>query len=120
MSHNALAMRLNYKIISIKEEGDSSLVNQAYDKEVARSDKCVQCHNIAYLRQLKGLNNFIDQWSLVLVGSVAVRFTRENPHIWINFFKAVNLHRCCMLPFKEWCKKIEHHMHAFDSFKLVT
>ena len=25
-----------------------------------------------------------------------------------------------MLPFKDWCKKIEHYMHAYDSFDLVN
>ena len=120
MNHDALEMRLKAKITSIKEEGDSSLVNQAYNKEVARTDKRVKQQSLAYLFQLKGSNNFIDQWSLILVECVAVRYTRDNPHIWINYFKAVNLHPCHMLPFKDWSKKIEHHMQASDSFDLVT
>ena len=119
MNHDALEMRLKAKITSIKEEGDSSLVNQAYNKEVARTDKRVKQQSLAYLFQLKGSNNFIDQWSLILVECVAVRYTRDNPHIWINYFKAVNLHPRHMLLFKDWCKKIEHHMHASDSFNLV-
>jgi hypothetical protein len=36
---NALKQRADALILSIKEEGDSSLYNQAYDKHVAKSDK---------------------------------------------------------------------------------
>jgi hypothetical protein len=36
---NALKQRAEAKILSIKEEGDSSSYNQAYDKHVAKSDK---------------------------------------------------------------------------------
>ena len=38
-NYDALKMRADALIILIKEEGDSSSINQAYDKLVARSDK---------------------------------------------------------------------------------
>ena len=105
MNHTALDMRLEANIVSIKEEGGYSSVDQAYDKEVAKTKKRVQRHSLAYLRQMKGSNNFIDQWSLIIVGCVAVWYTIEHPTIWINYFKEVNHHTLCMLPFKDWCNK---------------
>ena len=38
----SLRKRFAAKILTLKEEGDSSHVNQAYDKFVARSDKAIQ------------------------------------------------------------------------------
>ena len=98
MNHTDLEMRLEANIISIKEEGDSSSVNQAYDKEVEKTDKRVQRQSLAYLPHLKGLSNFIDQWSLILVGCAELWYTRDHPTIWINYFRAVNLNPlyiCC-------------------------
>ena len=43
LHHNSLEvlqMRLNYKCIVLKEEGDSSNVNQAYDRFVAKAEAC--------------------------------------------------------------------------------
>ena len=119
-NYEALKMRADAKIISIKEEGDSSSINQAYDKQVARSDKQQQRKNLGYLRQLKGQNRFVDQWSLVHVGMAAVRYTKEHPELWVNSFIAVNLHPRHMLSFEDWCKKIAPFMHASDSFNLVV
>ncbi|KAL7528028.1 LOW QUALITY PROTEIN: hypothetical protein ACHAXR_004391, partial [Thalassiosira sp. AJA248-18] len=119
-NYEALKMREDAKILSIKEEGDSSQVNQAYDKEAARSDKRQQRQSLSYIRILKGSNNFVDQWSLVHTGVAAIRYTKENGIIWINSFIAVNLHPKFRLSFEDWCKKIGPHMQASDSFKLVT
>ena len=113
-------MRLEGTFISIKKEGGLSSFNRSYDKEVAKTDKRVQYQILAYLCQLKRSNNFIDQWIRILVGCASVRYTRDHPTIWINYFRAVNLHPRYMLPFKDWCKKIEHHMHESDSFDLLT
>ena len=119
-NHTALDMRLESKIIRIKEEGEPSSVNQLHDKEFAKTDKRVQHQSLAYLRQMKVSKNFIDQWSIILVGCAEVRYTRDHNTIWINYFRAVNLHLCYILPFKDWCKKIEHHMHESDSYDLVN
>ena len=120
MNHTALEMRLEANIISIKEEGGSYFVNKAYNKEVAKTDKRLQRHILAYLRHLKGSNNFIDHYSHILFGCTSVRYTRDHTTFWINYSRAVNLHPRYMLPFKDWCKKIEHHMHESDSFDLLT
>ena len=39
LSPTAMQLRLDSKILSLKEEADSSHVNQGYDKFVAKSDK---------------------------------------------------------------------------------
>ena len=101
MNHTALEMRLEANIISIKEEGGSSSINQSYGKEVANTDKIVQHQSLAYLNHLKESNNFIDKWSLIIVGCTAVQYKRDHPTIWINSFRAVNLHPHYMLLFKD-------------------
>jgi len=42
LSYNAMKICMDNKILSLKEEGDSSHVNQAYDKFVAKGDKAVK------------------------------------------------------------------------------
>ena len=89
----ALRKRYNNKIITLKEEADSSSINQAYDKLVAKMDKQVQRLNLGWLRGTKrNLNALCDQWDLVHCGLAAVRWTIAHPECWINSFIAVNLH----------------------------
>ena len=52
MNLTVLDMRMEANIIIIKEEGGSSSVNQAYEKEVAKTYKRVQRHSFACLHQL--------------------------------------------------------------------
>ena len=80
----ALQLRHEAKILSIKEEGDTSAINQAYDKLVTRSDKSKRRKSLSFLCQLKPSNHFIYQWSLVHVGLAVVRKTKEMPQLWIN------------------------------------
>mmetsp|Transcript_20420 Transcript_20420/g.37490 ORF Transcript_20420/g.37490 Transcript_20420/m.37490 type:complete len:186 (+) Transcript_20420:142-699(+) len=60
------------------------------------------------------------EWSLIHVGLAAVRYTKENPSLWVNSFIAVNLHPRHMLSFSDWCKKISPFVQSADSFDLVT
>ncbi len=61
------------KILSIKEEGDSSSYNQAYDKHVAKSNKHhMQC-SLTLLWSMKNKNsNLVDQWDLIHCGLVSI------------------------------------------------
>ena len=60
-----IEIRHENKILSIKEEGDSLHVNQAYDKFVARSDKVHKRERLGILSNLKHINRgFIDQYGL--------------------------------------------------------
>jgi len=56
----------DHKIMVLKEEGDSSHVNQAYDQTVARQDKAHMRHNIQLVRRPLG-NKKIDQWTLISI-----------------------------------------------------
>ena len=114
-------LRTENKILSIKEEGDSSSINQAYDKYVAKSDKAIQRINLNYLKATSRYNSCItDQWGLLQCGLAAVRHTGRTPSLWINSFKAVNLLPSNQISFEDWCKKIAPFMQASDSFDLVT
>jgi hypothetical protein len=53
LSFTAMQQRLDNKILSLKEEGDSSHVNQGYDKFVAKSDKIAKGVGLAMLRVQK-------------------------------------------------------------------
>ena len=65
-------------------------------------------------------SNLIDQWDLIQCGVAAVRYTNRNPEVWISSFVTVNLHHMRMIPFADWCKKLEPFMQATDSFNLIT
>ena len=116
-NYEANKLRADNKILSLKEEGDSSSVNQAYDKEVARSDKNVQRDALSVIRKW---TNLLNQWDLVVCGCAAVRHTANHPEIWEGSFVAVNLHPLKQIPFPEWCKKIEPFMQASDGYDLFT
>jgi len=118
---NAHMQRDEAKILSIKEEGDSSSYNQAYDKHIAKSDKHHQRSSLTFMRGTKKRNsNLICQWDLIHCGVAAVRYTHHNPEVWISSFVSVNLCPMRMIPFADWCKKLEPFMQAADSFNLIT
>ena len=63
-SYDALKMRLDAKIICVKEEGDNSRVNQVHDKSVAKSDKHEHRLTLGMLRKMQGANNIFNQWQI--------------------------------------------------------
>jgi hypothetical protein len=74
MSLPAMQLRYDSKILSLKEEGDSSHVNQAYDKFVAPADKSAKDESLAMLRGCTLVNKgVVDQWGLVHVGLFAIK-----------------------------------------------
>jgi hypothetical protein len=118
---NALKQHAEAKILSIKEERDSSSYNQAYNKHVAKSDKLHQRHSLTFMRGAKNRNsNLIDQLDLIHCRVAAVRYTHCNPEVWISLFVSINLHPMRMIPFADWCKKLEQFMQATDSFNVIT
>ena len=113
-------MRLDANIISIKEEGELSSIDQAYDKQISRSDKMVQRQSPSYLRRLHPSNNFVDQFGLIHFGLVSVLYTTYHQDLWVNSFIAVILHLKYMLSFQEWCIKIDPFIQSSESFHIVT
>ena len=111
--------RSNNKILSLKEEGDSSHINQAYDRLTARSDKSVNREALIWMQRDKATNaHTIDQWDLISCGMATVRQTDEDRSIWENSFIATNTKPSKMIPFIDWIKKIESHLFSSDSFDL--
>ena len=106
---NVKAMQIyaDAKIRLLKEEGDASHVNQAYDQEVARADKRSSRGALAFVRSTTALTrHVVDGWCLVHVCLAVLRALE--PDAWISSFKKVNLHPHHRVGFVEWCKRIEH------------
>ncbi len=108
------------KILIIKEEGDSSSYNQAFDKHVAKSNKHhMQC-SLTLLRSMKNRNgNLVDQWDLIHCGLTSIWYSDYNQEVWTTSFVSDNHHTLGEMTFAEWCKKMEPLMHAADSFNLI-
>ena len=120
ISEEENAIRFKNKIISLKEEGDSSSINQEYDKYVAKEDNRIQHNNLTFIRNSRHWNsNITDQWGLLHCGIAAVRHATMYPHLWVNSFIAVNLNPIERIPFEEWCENIDAHMQSSDSFDIV-
>ena len=104
------------RIILLKEEGDSSHVNQAYDQKVAKDDKVTMRDCLGYLRQAEKLTkSIISGWDLIHVALAAVR--ELSPDSWITSFTRVNLHPRFRAAFPEWCQRISHFLEGGANFK---
>jgi len=64
---DALKVFADHKILIVKEEGDRSQVCQAYDNEVALSDKCNQRSLLNGIRMDIAM---VDQWTLIVISNV--------------------------------------------------
>ena len=63
----ALKVFADHKILIIKEEGDTSQVCQAYDRDVAKADKR---HHRNFLNGIRlHSHSMVDQWALVLIAN---------------------------------------------------
>ena len=118
-SPDSMQKKLDAGIIAVKEEGDSSQVNQEYDKYVAKKDKKVMRETLGLLRRTTSIcKGVVDQWGLIHVGLAAVRAVE--PHVWIESFKACNLNPHCRVSFEDWCKRISSDLQAGQQFKPPT
>ena len=111
-----LTADFKHKILLVKEEADSSQVNQAYDRLVAKNDKKSGRAVLEMLRNAKSIDSgIINQWGLVHVG---LHMLRACPaQAWISSFQACNLLLKTRVPFSDWCAKISSDMMAGDTFK---
>jgi hypothetical protein len=81
--YEANVFRSDHNIISLKEEGNSLHINQAYDRFTEKNDKSVQREALNWLQRDRIMNaHAIMQWDLLLTGLAAVRATRDNPRPW--------------------------------------
>ena len=114
-SLSSMQMRFDNKILSLKEEGDSSHVNQAYDNFVAVADKKAKTESLGMLRgNIYVSRGVVCQWGMIHVGLYAIRATL--PDTWTNSFHACNMDPRTSLSFPDWCKKIQHFLQAGQSF----
>jgi hypothetical protein len=108
---SALQVFNHHKIMLVKEEGDTSAVNQPYDQHVAKSDK-------RSIRKLLDLFccalKIISQSDLIVICVKALKTV--SPPIWIASFKKVNLHPDHRISFIDWIKKIDEKVEAGEHF----
>ena len=116
-SETAMQIYYDKKIVLLKEEGDASHVNQAYDQEVAKSDKRSMRGALGFLRSSSKLTKqTIDGWQLVHVGLACCRELKSDT--WVHSFKKVNLNPLHRVDFPAWCKRISHFLQGGEgSFK---
>jgi hypothetical protein len=114
---NVMQQYRDAKIIVVKEEADSSHVNQSYDQWVAVSDKRYMREALALFNQASS-SAVMTGWDLIFVGLHAIRHC--DPNCWIDSFKKVNLHPDFRVDFGAWCKRIEQFLQPGQSFKVET
>ena len=74
-SGEAMQLRYDAKILTVKEEGDTSHICQAYDAQVAKSDKRNSSEAISVMKNTSFHYDMkiIDQYGLVLAGLHAIK-----------------------------------------------
>jgi hypothetical protein len=115
---NAHKLRADNLIISLKEESNSSHVNQGYDQLTAKNDKKNAAESLYDQRKAKKWQigkPQIDQYDLVLTAMQIVRAT--DPTTWVASFQHVNLEPQTRVDFPVFCKKIGGFLRASESFK---
>ena len=107
----ALKVFADYKILIVKEEGDTLQVCQAYDKDVAKEDKR---HHRSLLNGIRMQIHMVDQWTLVLVANKALNKIRKN--VWGDSHHLVNLRPSTRVPFTEYVTRVKEVVDAGDYF----
>ena len=105
----------NRNILCAVENRDSSAINQAFDKLVARSGK-KRAARVISLMQRSHVVPIIDQWYLVLVGLAMLRDCAASD-AWQNSFIAVNMHPDYRVDIEEWLQKIAPAVTSADKFE---
>ena len=108
-------------IFSIKSEGGSYHVNQAYDILVAKNDKLLQSDSLGYPREINIRNrNIVNQWGLIHCELAAIRNITKHPEICRDYFTAFKININHNIPFQQWCNKIDTLMQEADPFNIFT
>ena len=102
-------------VLAVNEGRDSSEINQAFDRFVARAGKRRAAITLDQIRR-SHINPVIDGWMLVLVGLQMLRDCSES-RVWENSFVAVNLHPHHRISLEDWLQKIGHFVEAADKFE---
>jgi hypothetical protein len=105
-------------IISLKEESNSSHVNQGYDQLTAKNNKKNAAESLYDQRKAKKWQTGkaqIDQYDLVLTAMQNVRATAAKT--WVASFQRVYLNPRTRVDFPVFCKNIAGFFRAGKSFK---
>lgn len=102
-------------ILALVENRDSSEINQAFDRFVARAGKRRAAICLDQFRR-SHISPIIDQWTLVLVGLAMLRDCSQS-NVWENSFVAVNMHPHYRVPFCQWLEKIAPFVNAAAKFE---
>ena len=96
------------------ENRDSSEMNQAFDKWVAKAGKKRGAELIDMLRR-SHIDPIINKWTLVMIGLAMLRDCDESD-VWESSFIAVNMHPLHRLSFEDWMHKMQGFIRAADKF----
>ena len=99
----------------VVEDRDSSSINQAFDKYVAKSGKKRAYKCLDQLRR-SHIGAVIDQWQLVHV-SLAMLRDCDRSNVWENSFIAVNMHPVHRVGIEDWLAKINDAVEASSKFE---
>ena len=102
-------------VLTAVENRDSSAINQAFDKLVARAGK-KRAARVISLMQRSHITPVIDQWYLVLVVLAMLRDCSASD-VWTNSFIAVNMHPDYRIGYEEWMQKISPAVASADKFE---
>jgi hypothetical protein len=98
----------------LKEEGDTSHLNQAYDQSAAKNDKARMRMNLDSICPHIGVRH--DQWYLISIAIEALK--KIKAAAWIESFTKVNLHPRHRVSFDVWLKKIDSTLSSGDASKI--
>jgi hypothetical protein len=104
-----------HNILAVVEGRDSSEINQAFDRFVAKAGKKRANITLDHLRR-SHIAPVIDAWMLVLVGLNMLRDC-TNSNVWQNSFIAVNMHPWHRIGVEDWIQKISPFVNAADKFE---
>ena len=102
-------------VLALNEGRDSSEINQAFDRFVAKAGKRRAAITLDHLRR-SHIQPVIDGWMLVLVGLQMLRDCAAS-RVWENSFVAVNLHPHHRIGLDDWLQKIAHFVAGADKFE---
>ena len=93
------------KVLNLREEFESSQVNQVYDQQKGMSNKWTMRASVRFMRGCPQFKGVINVSGLVIAALAAVRIF---PRVVGLFGRTVNLRPSTRLPFLEWIKLPRH------------
>ena len=92
-----------HKILVMKEEADTSHVNQVFDQRVSKADKMYIRSALQALVPIVGRS--INQWVLIAISIDAQNCIKKE--VWIDSFKKVNMHPHTRVSIDKWFEVLD-------------